>query len=223
MKEDFMMKSMKRMILLSVTVLFLGLLLGTGPRTKAATVKTRVSFISENGADVSIEHSPACDSGSRYEVVLYNLNKKKVASTTCSFYAAFQGVLKKNKVYYYRTRIIDYKSGEAVTKWSAYHPFTTIQAKKYALKLKSKKKRTVYVKVPKVKGVSSFNIYVSTKIDSGFKKAKGAKPGQKVTLSKCKGKRIAAGKTYYVRIVPKVGKKPADGIIAKGYFYFPRF
>ena len=67
------------------------------------------------------------------------------------------------------------------------------------------------IKWGKITGVSSYDVYVSTKEKSGYKKvAKNIKASKtSVTVKKLKGKKFKASKKYYVYIVAKkkVGKK----------------
>lgn len=61
----------------------------------------------------------------------------------------------------------------------------------------------------KVSGVTGYDVYVSTKEKSGYKKVKSlSKTKSSYTLSKFKGKKISSKKSYYVYIVgkKKVGK-----------------
>lgn len=133
----------------------------------------------------------------KYQVQLLDYKKKKViAESTCSVYAFFN--LKKNQLYYYRVRATayDYRQGRyvPVSGWSYGHGINTAIC---TVKLSGKK---VKIKVPKVKGVKKFTLYMSTKSDKGYKKVKTVKPGKTVTISKFKKKAFKKGKYYYYNV-----------------------
>ena len=176
-----------------------------------------VTYISSNKRNVGITFT--AQPGYHYDVLLYNRFKKKLARTNCYYYASFSGVTWKNSVYYYRYRLLnDYNV--PVTNWTELKPFTTISGNRYSLKIKSKNNRTVKVRVPKVKGVSDYLIYIGSYPSYGFRKSKIAKPGQTVVLSRYAGRKFTWGWRYYVRIVPRVRKRQAQGIIGTGNFLF---
>lgn len=176
-----------------------------------------VYYISNNKRNVGIQFTD--QSGYHYDVLLYNRKKKKIARTTCYRYANFYGATWKNSVYYYRYRLLnDYNV--PVTNWTELKPFTTISGNRYSLKIKSKNNRTVKVRVPRIKGVSDYKIYIGTYPTYGFRLSKVAKPGQTVVLSGYGGRKFTWGWRYYVRFVPRVNKRQAQGIIGTGNFLF---
>ncbi len=74
----------------------------------------------------------------------------------------------------------------------------------------------------KVAGVTKYEVFMSTSENSGYKKIKTAKPGNRsVSLSKFKGKKIQKGKKYYIRIYScaKIGGKTVkSGVAWTGYY-----
>ncbi|MBP0056093.1 hypothetical protein JYQ75_01495 [Anaerobutyricum soehngenii] len=135
-----------------------------------------------------------------YEVQLLDHTKKKViAQDDCALYAFFD--LKKNQLYYYRVRATAYdytqKKYVPVSDWSYGYGINTAICK---VKLSGKK---IKIKVPKVKGVKKFTLYMSTKSDKGYKKVKKVKPGKTVVISKFKNKAFKNGKYYYYNVVSK--------------------
>ena len=109
--------------------------------------------------------------------------------------------LKKNQLYYYRVRATAYdytqKKYVPVSDWSYGYGINTAICK---VKLSGKK---IKIKVPKVKGVKKFTLYMSTKSDKGYKKVKKVKPGKTVVISKFKNKAFKNGKYYYYNVVSK--------------------
>ena len=75
------------------------------------------------------------------------------------------------------------------------------------------------IKWNKVAGATGYNIYVSTKPRSGYKKVKSVgKSKSSVTITKFKGKKISAKKTYYVYVATK--KKVGKTTYTSGKLYY---
>lgn len=74
----------------------------------------------------------------------------------------------------------------------------------------------------KVAGATKYDVYMSASVNSGYKKIKTAKAGNRsVSLTKFKGKKIQRGKKYYIRIFSyaKVGNKTVKtGTAWSGYY-----
>ncbi len=74
----------------------------------------------------------------------------------------------------------------------------------------------LHVKWEKIDGVDGYEIYVSTKKDSGYKKVgKASKKKNSATIKKFKKKKFAKKKTYYVYVAAKKkanGKKYTSGV-----------
>lgn len=102
--------------------------------------------------------------------------------------------------------------------WSGYS-YNAVSSKVTAKRSKNKKKITV--KWKKVTGASGYNVYVSTKSNSGFKKCKTvSKKKSSYTITKYGKKKLSKKKKYYVKVeyLTKVGKKTVkSGIISQGY------
>ena len=151
-----------------------------------------------------------------YEVQLLNYTKKKVVGkTTCARYAFFD--LKKNQLYYYRVRATayDYTQGKyvPVSNWSYGYGINTAVC---TVKLSGK---NVKIKVPKVKGVKKFTLYMSTNNKKGYKKVKTVKPGKTVVVSKFKKKAFKKGKYYYYNIA---SNKNQSRLVHSFYIYTRR-
>lgn len=115
--------------------------------------------------------------------------------------AAFNN-LQKNKIYYYTVRTVkanyDTRQFDAVSNWAPQKAFTTAT---FTVK-KIGKAKGFSIKVPKIKGIKSYKIYISKKSSSGYKKIKTLKPGKKVNVKNYKGKAFKVWQIYYVRVVP---------------------
>lgn len=149
------------------------------------------------------------EAADNFVVTLYNSKNSKVKTKTISGYSS-SAVFEKVGKEVYKTTITAY---------------TTICGKKYAtptvttycvpepeVKWKSCKLSAGKLKLKwtKIKGVTGYDIYISTKRNSGFKKVKSVKGSATgATISKFKGKKFARGKTHYIKVVlrKKVGKK----------------
>lgn len=75
------------------------------------------------------------------------------------------------------------------------------------------------VKWKKVSGATGYDIYVSTKPKTGYKKVKSVgKSKSSATITKFKGKKISAKKTYYVYVATK--KKVGKTTYTSGKLYY---
>lgn len=93
--------------------------------------------------------------------------------------------------------------------------FTQPQVRKAAVSANNK----LTIKWGKVSGATGYEVYVSTKKNSGYKKVKTtSKNKTSVTLTKFRGKRISAKKRYYVYVVTK--KKVGGTTYRSGKVYY---
>lgn len=75
------------------------------------------------------------------------------------------------------------------------------------------------VKWKKVSGATGYDVYVSTKPQSGYKKVKSVSSKKSsVTLTKFKGKKFSSKKKYYVYVATK--KKTKSGTYTSGKLYY---
>ncbi len=134
-------------------------------------------------------------------------------STKCYSSAYFYGI-KSNTLYYCRYRYIDYY-GDAITEWSSKKPCALFNV---SVKLSRGKVR---FKVPKVKGIKKFKIYMTTTSGSGYRKIKTLKPGKSFRVSKFKGKKFKYYKNYYYRVdaITNSGKKSVTSF-SKGFYLY---
>ena len=146
--------------------------------------------------------------GYQYEVKSANGKKTYFKGTTTSSYLYAKpfpkGVFVKIRVRAYVT-----VAGNKVYygAWSSNN--YTASSKKVTAKRSSNGKK-ISLKWKKVSGACGYQVYVSTKSSSGFKKVKSLSAKKtKYTITKCGKKKLKKGKTYYVqlRYQMKVGKK----------------
>ena len=121
------------------------------------------------------------------QVQLLNRSGKVIKTDTCYTYTTFS--LSKNTVYYVRYREMDYDYASGQTYYSSWSGKLGFCTAKFKLSL-IRKGRKVKYKAPKVAGVKSFRIYVSTKSGSKYKKVKTLKPGKSFKIKKFRGKKI---------------------------------
>lgn len=145
---------------------------------------------------------PAAD----YEYVIKNHKNKVVEKQSTGIRQATFNKVDNNVVYQLQVRAYVVINGKKYySGWSdKTYLFTQPMIKTAGI---SRKKLTI--KWNKVNGVTGYDVYVSTKVKSGYKKVKSLNAKKtSCTLSKFKGKKFNAGKTYYMYIV---GKKKVGG------------
>ena len=154
--------------------------------------------------DVEWEEQSGVDG---YEVVLYDNNGKKVSKQkierSYSNYASFSNM--KDKVYTVKAR--SYKTWNGKKYYSSWSKIYCLNQARVTKASVSGNKMTV--KWGKVAGATSYEVYVSTKPKSGYKKvATVSKSKNSCTIKKFKGKKISSKRTYYVYVktICKKGK-----------------
>lgn len=178
-----------------------------------------VSYISsdKSSASFSIQYSY---SGQVTRIGVFDINGNLVAYDDAYSYATVTG-LRKNQVYYYRAQTMTTLNGVPTSGWSEAKAFTTAESGKFKFKgVKGQKACTI--KVPKIKGVKNYTLYLSKKSDAGFKKVKTIKPGKKIKLTKFKKKAFKLGSTYYLRVMVNTKNNITCGNYYQGYIYFYR-
>lgn len=149
-------------------------------------------------------------------ISLYNSKGKKVQSKVLSSSSSSVSFSKmKDEVYTVKIQASRTINGNT---WRT--PVSTIQCFNQA-RISSAKvsKKKLTVKWKKVGGATGYDIYVSTKQKSGYKKLKSVgKNTTKATFSKFKGKSFNPKKTYYIYIETK--KKNGKRIDKSGRLYY---
>jgi len=148
------------------------------------------------------------DGVSGYQIEIYDGKNKKVKSANLTDYATYYSHEKKvsnSQIYKVKLRAFTTFNGKKhYSKWQETLCFPQPEVK--SVKVSSGK---LNLKWGKLKGMTGFDIYVSTKRDSGYKKVKSVgKNATSTTISKFNKKSFNSKKTYYVYVVSKkkVGK-----------------
>lgn len=154
--------------------------------------------------DVAWDKQTAVDG---YEVVLYDNNGKKVSKETItSSYTTSKSFSKmKDKVYTVKAR--SYMTWNGKKYYSSWSSICCLNQARITKATVSGNK--LNVKWGKVSGATGYEVYVSTKPSSGYKKvATVSKSKNSCTIKKYKGKKISSKKKYYVYVktVCKKGK-----------------
>lgn len=154
--------------------------------------------------DIQWDRLPAVDG---YEVSFYNgkgkrIKKKTITSSSQNYISFDVG----NQVYTTKVRAFKKINGKKYYSSTA-TCYSICQARVSSAKVSGGKLK---IKWKKITGATGYNIYISTKKNSGYKKVKSvSKNTTSVTLKKFKNKSFKASKTYYIYVVTKkkVGKK----------------
>lgn len=104
--------------------------------------------------------------------------------------------------------------------WSGYNYNASCKSLKVT---RSPNRKKISLKWSKIKGASGYQIYVSTKFNSGYKKIKSLKASKtSYSFTKFNKKSLKKNQTYYIRVkyLTKVGKKTvASAIIGQGSIF----
>ncbi len=152
------------------------------------------------------------------EVQVLDYQKNVLKTQKSLFFANFN--LKKNKAGMVRYRTID-NDGTPLTDWSETIGFASYSGSN--VKMEGKKKLYASYKLPKIKGVKKYIIYLSNKQNKGYKKVKSAKPGTKVVLKNYKKKSFKYYKNYYVRIEYVVKGADRNAVRTTGFYFTKTF
>lgn len=141
-----------------------------------------------------------------YEVTLYNSKGKRVKRVKVSGYSTSASFRKVSKQVY-TAKIRAYKKINGKTYYgSTAKTYCITQARIRSVKLAKKKLTIKWNKIP---GATGYDIYVSTKKNSGYKKVKSVSAKTtSCTITKFNRKKLTKKKYYvYVETKKKVGKK----------------
>ncbi|MDY3908624.1 MAG: fibronectin type III domain-containing protein [Eubacterium sp.] len=97
--------------------------------------------------------------------------------------------------------------------WSGYNYNASCKSVKVK---RSPNRKKIFLKWSKIKGASGYQIYVSTKFNSGYKKIKSLKASKtSYSFTKFNKKSLKKNQTYYIRVkyLTKVGKKTVASAI----------
>lgn len=145
--------------------------------------------------------------GYQYEVTSNSGKKKYFSGTTTSSYVDVKPF---PKGVFVKARVRAYITIGNQRVYGAWSPYTyTASNKKVTAKRYSNGKK-ISLKWKKISGAAGYQVYISTKSNSGFKKVKSLSSKKtKYTITKYGKKKLKKGKIYYVqlRYQTKVGKK----------------
>ncbi|MCD8021079.1 MAG: fibronectin type III domain-containing protein [Clostridiales bacterium] len=151
-----------------------------------------------------------------YQYIVYKSNGKKFKSGTTSSAYCYVDNISNSQIYTMKVRAYTTINGtKYYGAWSKTGYFFT-QPRIKSVKATSGK---LTIKWGKVSGATSYNIYVSTKKTSGYKKVKTvSKSKNSVTIKKFNKKKIKKNKTYYVYV--QTVKKTSSGTYTSGRLYY---
>ena len=183
-----------------------------GYPTEVVTLPDKVTGVKQTkwwyylkSVDFEWDHQTAA----KYEYVVKNNKGKKVHSnTTSSHKGSCSKSINNNMLYTVKVRAyVSYNNQNFYGDWSdGAYLFTQPMVNKNKSSLSSGKLKISW---DKINGVTGYDVYVSTKEKTGYKKVKSvSKSKNSVTITKLKGKKINNKKKYFVYIVAKkkVGK-----------------
>jgi len=164
----------------------------------------------------NVEWEPL-EAADTYEYILYNAKGKKLASTTTySTSMSYSKKVSNNMIYNIKVRAVSEICGQKYySAWSnTCYCFTQPRVK--SVKASNGK---LQIKWQKITGATGYDIYVSTKPTTGYKKVKSVgKSKSSVTIKKFKGKKIKSSKKYYVYVASK--KKVGKTTSTSGRLYY---
>ena len=131
-----------------------------------------------------------------YAYELYNYKNKKISSGIASYSGTYLKNITSNAFYKVRVRsYVTVNNKVLYGAWSDYKIFG--QQPKVSIKASG---RTLKLSWSKVKGARNYNVYMSTKQKSGYKKISTLKKTS-LRVTKFKKKSLSKKKTYYVYVV----------------------
>ncbi|MFD1405756.1 fibronectin type III domain-containing protein [Robinsoniella peoriensis] len=140
-----------------------------------------------------------------YEIALYSAKNKKIGSTKVINYNTNSYTFSNIKKDFYKVKVrayIQLKTGKKYSSWST--SYIAIQPK-----VEGKKSGTgIKVSWDKINGATNYTVYISSKRNSGYKKATTTK-STKTIIKKYGSSRLKKGRTYYIYVIAnkKVGRK----------------
>lgn len=164
-----------------------------------------------NSYDFSIVNLPVCD-GTQLQFATPSGKVKKNIYGTSKY--TVNGFINNN---FYKYRVRTYVKCGSDKLYSAWSGYKYIGASGKVKGTYSKKSKIIKLEWSKVNNASGYDIYISDKSDSGFKKVKslGANKNS-LTITKYGNSRLKSGKTYYVKLVSKA-KSGGKTIVSGAY------
>lgn len=174
-----------------------------GPQSDALSLKTTLARPTKLKAETvsynSIKLTWAAAKGAKEYQIYQSLKKdsgyKLIGTTASTSYTSKK--LKTNTMYYYKIRA---KAGEATSKYSSRTKAKTYITAPESLKAVVKSTKIVRLSWKKVSGAKTYNIYRSTKKNSGYKKIAST------SKNAYNDRSVKSGTTYYYKITAVRGK-----------------
>jgi len=161
------------------------------------------------------------DSASGYQIEVYNNKGKRIKRDTLTGFASSYSYRKVSNSQFYRVRLRAFtkvNGKNRFTKW-----VTTYCVPQPQIKSASISSSKLNVRWNKISGVTGYDIYVSTKRSSGYKRvASVGKNATRATVSQFNKKKFDRKKTYYVYVEAKkkVGKTTYKSISRTTWWLF---
>ena len=196
-----------------------------GSEYDARTVPTVVTGLNQDRwwyyikvLDVKWDNVESADS---YEYEIRNAKGKKVASGTSTYPNCELRKVSNKMVYQVRVRATSTICGQTFTT-----PWTNWAYCFHQPMIKGRHNGgSISISWGKITGATGYDVYVSAKKDSGYKKVKSlGKNKTSYTITKCGGKKIKSNKKYYVYVVAKkkVGKTTYDSGLNYTWSFYRR-
>lgn len=156
-----------------------------------------------------------------YQAQVYQGTSKKAMSTlkTGSSYVYAKNINTKN---FYKVRVRAYTTINGQVKYGAWSTYTYF-AQQPTVELKFVNSKKLKISWNKVKGATSYSVYMSTSQKTNYKKIKTLKKSKtSLTVTKFKKKSLSKKKRYYVYVVAnkKVGKKTIKSAVSDCYYLY---
>lgn len=173
----------------------------------------QIPYYWDSLGEIKVECTPkASADGYQYELwTAYKSKDTKVTSKTGGSYAYISSVVLKKKNFY-KVRVRGYaENSNGTKKYGQWSSWKYVCQQPRIVNISSTSKGIKY-NWDKIQGADRYDLYVSLKKDSGYKKVVATTRSNYV-LTKFNGKPLKKGKTYYAYIVAynKVGKKLYSG------------
>ena len=174
-----------------------------------------------NSYKVELSNTLGSYDGVQFQFQTSNGKVKKNVTTTSSY--AYIDRFINGTFYKYRARTyVACGKTKKYSKWSSIKTIAMPKSMSFTARNKA-----IKMSWGKIAGASGYDVYVSNKQYSGYKKVKSlSAKNRSITIKKYGKKALKKGATYYVRMIPKAksGKKTIKAqIYYSGYVTMPRY
>lgn len=180
------------------------------------------SWFNINSYKLEVSNTIGSHDGVQFQFLNLSGKAKKTVTTTSDY--AYVDKFVNGTFYKYRARTF-VKCG-ASNKYSKWSSVRTIAMPK-SISGTASSKKVIRMNWGKISGASGFDVYISNKQHSGYKKVKSlSAKNRSITIKKYGKKALKKGHTYYLRLIPKAksGKKTIKAqIYWSGYVRVPNY